>query len=65
MARPVLTLAALGMAGILVWRLLWGLLLPMVVGVMAVLIKIAFWGGVILLAIWALRRSSKGSETQA
>ena len=65
MARPVLTLAALGVAGMLVWRLVWGLVLPVVVGVLAVLIKIAFWVGLILLAIWAIRRVTKGSETQA
>jgi hypothetical protein len=65
MARPVLTFAALGIAGVVVWRLLWGLLLPMVVGLMALVIKVAFWGGLILLAIWALRRYSKGSESQA
>src|SRR3972149_1534429 len=43
MLRPVLPLAALGAAGILAWQLLWGLVLPLVVGILAIAIKIAFW----------------------
>jgi hypothetical protein len=65
MLRPVLTLAALGAAGILAWQLLWGLVLPLLVGVFAVLLKIAFWVAVIALAIWAFRWLSRSPERPA
>jgi hypothetical protein len=65
MLRPVLTLAALGAAGILAWQLLWGLVLPLVVGILAIAIKIAFWVALIALVIWAFRRLSRSPETPA
>ena len=63
MLRPVLTLAALGAAGIIAWQLLWTLVLPLVVGIFAVAIKIAFWVAVIALAIWAFRRLSRSTDS--
>ena len=65
MLRPVLTLAALGAAGIIAWQLLWTLVLPLVVGILAVAIKIAFWVAVVALAIWAFRWMSRSSEKPA
>ena len=62
MFRPLLTMAAVGVAGIVAWKLLWGLLLPLAVGVVAVLLKVAFWGVLFALAIWAFRRLSRASE---
>ena len=44
MLRPIVTLAALGVAGIVVWKLLWGLLLPIVavaLGLVFTVLKLA------------------------
>ena len=59
MHRPVVMLAAVGAAGILLWNLVLGLLLPMVVGIFALAIKILFWVGLIAFAIWLLRRMTR------
>jgi len=52
-------------ARIIAWQLLWTLVLPLVVGILAVAIKIAFWVAVIALAIWAFRRLSRSTERPA
>jgi hypothetical protein len=41
MLRSLLTLAAVGVAGIVVWKLVWVMLLPMLFGFLALAIKIA------------------------
>jgi hypothetical protein len=65
MLRPVITLAALGAVGIVAWQLVWGLLLPLVAGILALVIKVVFWAGVIALVIWAFRRLFPPSESPA
>lgn len=65
MIRPFITLAALGAVGILAWQLIWGLVLPLVAGLFALIIKIAFWAAIIALAIWVFRRLSRSAETPA
>ena len=65
MLRPVITLAALGAAGFVAFQLIWGFLLPLVVGLFALVIKIVFWAGVIALAIWVFRRLFPPSESPA
>ncbi|MBI4501484.1 MAG: hypothetical protein HY700_10015 [Gemmatimonadetes bacterium] len=65
MLRPLLTLAARGAAGILAWQLLWAPVLPLVVGILAIAIKIAFWVALIAVAIWVFRRLFRSSETPA
>ena len=65
MLRPVITLAAFGAVGFVAWQLIWGLLLPLVVGVLALAIKVIFWAGVIALAIWVFRRLFPPSESPA
>jgi hypothetical protein len=65
MLRPVITLAAFGAAGILAWQLLWGLVLPLVVGIVALAIKVAFWVALICFAIWLFRRVTTTSEPAA
>ncbi|MBI3982252.1 MAG: hypothetical protein HY337_05030 [Gemmatimonadetes bacterium] len=44
MLRPLVTLAALGVAGVVVWKLLWGLVLPFIaiaLGAVFLVLKIA------------------------
>ena len=59
MLRPFVTLAAVGVAGFLVWNLVLGFLLPLVVGVFAVIIKIAFWAALIAIVIWVYKRVTR------
>ena len=58
MLRPVLKLAALGVAGLVAWNLLAGLVLPLFIGLVALILKIAFWAVIIALVIWIVKRSS-------
>lgn len=41
MLKPLLTLAALGVAGFVAWKLVWVMLLPMFFGLLAIAIKVA------------------------
>ena len=59
MLRPFVTLAAVGVAGFLVWNLLLGFLLPLVVGVFAVILKIAFWAALIAIIVWVYKRVTR------
>jgi hypothetical protein len=65
MIRPVLGLAAFGVATVVAWQLVWGFVLPLVFGVLAVLLKVLFWGLIIAAAIWVFRKLSRGSESTA
>ena len=65
MLRPVITLAAVGAVGFLVWNLLLGFLLPLVVGFVALMIKIVFWVAVIAFAIWVFKRLTRASPSEA
>ncbi|HWP38763.1 MAG TPA: hypothetical protein VNL18_14550 [Gemmatimonadales bacterium] len=62
MLRPFLTLAALGVAGVVAWKLLWGLVLPFVaviLGAVFFVLKIAL---VALLVYVAYRMFQKLME---
>jgi len=41
MLKPLLTLAALGVAGFVAWKVVWVMLLPMFFGLLAIAIKVA------------------------
>jgi hypothetical protein len=47
MLRSLVALAAVGVAGIVVWKLVWVLLLPMVFGLLALAIKFALIGALV------------------
>jgi hypothetical protein len=64
MLRPVLTLAAFGAMGFVAWQLLWGLVLPLVFGLFAVILKVLFWVVVISCGIWVIKRLTR-SESAA
>ena len=65
MFRPAMTLAAVGVFGLVVWRLVLGLLLPLAIGLLGMAIKIAFWVAVVALAIWTFRRLLRRPEAAA
>jgi hypothetical protein len=65
MVRPVLTLAAFGVVGVLAWQLVWGLVLPLVFGLLAVALKIMFWVVVIACGIWLVKRITRTAEERA
>lgn len=56
MLRPVLTLAAIGLAGIAIWKVLWLLLLPLVgtlLGLAMVGVKVLLFA-LVVFALWRL-----------
>jgi predicted ABC-type exoprotein transport system permease subunit len=56
MLRPVLTLAAIGIAGIAIWKVLWLLLLPLfgaLVGLAMLGVKVLLFA-LVVFAIWRL-----------
>jgi len=59
MLRPFVTLAAVGVAGFLVWNLVLGFLLPLVFGIFAVILKFAFWAALIAIIIWVYKRVTR------
>jgi hypothetical protein len=64
--RPVLTLAALGVAGFVVFKMLWLLLLPLVgalVGFAVLAIKIALVVALVLIAIKLFKKISEPAST--
>jgi len=52
MSKPVLQLAAVGVVGVIVWKLFSGVLL----GVVFTVLKIGFVVALALLAVWAFKR---------
>ena len=55
MLRPVLTLAAVGIAGFAIWKVLWLLLLPLV-GALMGLAALGFKVALFALVVWAIWR---------
>jgi hypothetical protein len=58
MLKPVLQLAAVGVVGIIVWKLAAAFLLPLFFFVF----KIALIVGLIMLAFWFFNKKSRGKE---
>lgn len=58
MMKPVLQLAAVGIVGIVLWKLAAGLLLPLFFFVF----KIALIAGLIALAFWFFNKKDRGKE---
>jgi hypothetical protein len=56
MLRPVLTLAAIGLAGVAIWKVLWLLLLPLfgtLIGLAMLGVKLLLFA-LVIFAIWRL-----------
>lgn len=58
MLKPILSLAALGFVGVVLWKVAAGLLLPLFFFVF----KIALIAGLIALAFWFFNKKSRGKE---
>ena len=66
MLKPLMNLAALGIVGVLLWKLLGLLLLPLVgvaLGIFFLLFKFALIGAVLFFLVWLVRRGSKKEAT--
>lgn len=60
MLKPVLGVAAAGIFGVILWKVL---LLPLVAGLMGVLftiLKVALLVGAVFVVVWLLRRNNGG-----
>ncbi len=58
MLKPILKLAALGVAGVVAWNLMAGFVLPLFIGLVALILKVAFWAAIVALVIWVFRRNN-------
>lgn len=62
MFKPVLGLAATGIVAVILWKLVGLLLLPLfgvAIGLVLIVIKIAFWVLVGCFAVWLFRRMTR------
>ena len=58
MIKPVLQLAAVGLVGVILWKVAAGLLLPLFFFVF----KIALIAGLVALAFWFFNKKGRGKE---
>ncbi|HJS43995.1 MAG TPA: hypothetical protein VJ755_11030 [Gemmatimonadales bacterium] len=59
MFKPVMTLAAVGLVGLVLWKLAAGLLLP----IFFFVLKIALIAGLVLLAFWWFNKRDRKKDT--
>jgi hypothetical protein len=59
MFRPVMTLAAVGFVGIVLWKLAAGFLLP----IFFLILKVALIAGLVLLAFWWFNKRNRKEDT--
>jgi hypothetical protein len=59
MLKSLLALAAVGVAGVVVWKLVWVLLLPMLFGFLALAIKIALIGALVYVLYRVFRSATR------
>lgn len=68
MLKPLFALAAAGAIGLVLWKLLGLLLLPLfgvALGLMFVVIKFAIIGAMVWFAIWLFRRMTRSTASTA
>lgn len=58
MLKPLLTLAALGAAGFVAWKLVWVMLLPMFFGLLALAVKVALIALLVFVLFKLFRRAT-------
>jgi len=58
MSKPVLQIAAVGVAGVLLWKVLAGPL----IGLLFVALKVAFVVGLVMFALWFFKKSQKDEQ---
>lgn len=64
MFKPILTVAALGVAGIIVWKFAWGLLFPVV----GVAVSLAVWAiklALLALVVYVIYRIVRAGKAEA
>jgi len=65
MMKPVVTLAAAGVVGIALWKILSILLLPLagvLFGLLLTLLKVGLLVALVMFAVWLFRRKEKGGD---
>ena len=68
MLRPVVSLAAAGIVGIALWKILSILLLPLagaLIGFLLMILKVGLVVALVLIAVWLFRRKDAGGEADA
>lgn len=60
MGKPILQLAAVGVVGVILWKLLAGVLL----GVLFTILKIAFFVALVWFGVWAFKRWSDKKQDE-
>lgn len=65
MLKPIFAVAATGVVAALLWKILLIPLVGIATGFLFLVIKIVFWGVMICIAIWLLRRWTRREETLA
>jgi len=68
MMKPVVTLAAAGIVGVALWKILSILLLPLaglLLGLVVTLLKVGLLVALVMFAVWLFRRKEKGGEASA
>jgi hypothetical protein len=60
--KPLFALAAVGLAGVAIWKLAAAFLLPLAGVVLGFLFKIALIGGLVWLALWFFKKSDRGEK---
>lgn len=66
MFKPILGLAVAGAVGVVLWKLLGLLLLPLLgvaLGLLFTVLKFAFLGALVMFVIWLFRRMTRDSAT--
>ena len=58
MSKPVLQIAAVGVAGVLLWKVLAGPL----IGLLLLALKVAFVVGLVMFALWFFKKSQKDEQ---
>ena len=58
MSKPVLQIAAVGVAGVLLWKVLAGPL----IGLFFLALKVAFVVGLVMFALWFFKKSQKDEQ---
>ena len=60
MLKPVLQLAAVGVLGVAVWKVLSIFMLPLLGTLLGILLKVALLAGLAFLIVWWLRKRKDG-----
>ena len=60
MSKPVLQLAAVGVAGVILWKILAGPLIALLL----LVLKVALVAALVMFALWFFKKCRKGEQTE-